>query len=102
MRMVKPGITEGNDMSVESGLAPRELVVVDGADKLQPGTKVELRTTVGVEHARPCLRRGDSPGQGRACSTPTSPYARVAKLHSLSVIEQAALSVQPARSQPTV
>src|SRR5262249_39052212 len=43
LRMVKPGITEGNEMSVESGVGPNELVVVDGADKLQNGTRVDVR-----------------------------------------------------------
>ena len=43
-RPVVVGIAEGNDLSIETGLSPGELVVVDGMDKLQDGSKVEMRT----------------------------------------------------------
>lgn len=42
-RPVKTGVTEGNDVSLESGVEPDELVVVEGADRLQEGSKVEIR-----------------------------------------------------------
>jgi multidrug efflux system membrane fusion protein len=42
-RPVTPGLTEGSDTSIESGLSPDEVVVVDGADKLRPGAAVEVR-----------------------------------------------------------
>jgi multidrug efflux system membrane fusion protein len=35
---------QGGDASVKTGLSPGELVVVDGADRLREGTRVELRT----------------------------------------------------------
>jgi membrane fusion protein, multidrug efflux system len=41
VRVVKPGPTQGDDVSIEAGLAPGEQVVVDGADKLREGAKVE-------------------------------------------------------------
>jgi multidrug efflux system membrane fusion protein len=44
VRVVTPGITEGNDTSIEKGLNVNEAVVVDGADKLQPGSKVRVRS----------------------------------------------------------
>lgn len=44
LRPVKIGTTQGDDTEVESGIAPGELVVVDGADKLREGAKVELAT----------------------------------------------------------
>lgn len=44
LRTVKIGTTQGDDTEVESGIAPGELVVVDGADKLREGAKVELAT----------------------------------------------------------
>jgi multidrug efflux system membrane fusion protein len=53
MRTVKPGVTEGSDMSVDSGLAAGELVVTDGTDKLQNGTKVEVRTAQPVYQKTP-------------------------------------------------
>jgi membrane fusion protein, multidrug efflux system len=44
MRMIKLGPTEGDQTVVESGLAPGEIVVTEGTDKLQPGvTKVSVR-----------------------------------------------------------
>jgi membrane fusion protein, multidrug efflux system len=42
-RPIKIGNTEGSQVLVSSGLQPGELVVTDGQDKLQPGSKVELR-----------------------------------------------------------
>jgi membrane fusion protein, multidrug efflux system len=43
MRNVAPGPVEGEEASVEKGLQAGEVVVVDGVDKLQQGTKVEAR-----------------------------------------------------------
>ena len=43
VRPVTMGVTEGNDVSISAGLSPGDLVVVDGADKLQDGGKVEVR-----------------------------------------------------------
>jgi multidrug efflux system membrane fusion protein len=39
---VKLGTTEGETTEVQSGVAPGNLVVVDGADKLREGSKIEL------------------------------------------------------------
>jgi multidrug efflux system membrane fusion protein len=45
MRNVVPGPVEGDEASVDSGLQAGDVVVVDGVDKLQQGTKVEARIT---------------------------------------------------------
>ncbi len=42
VRQVKVGMTQGNDVSVDDGLAPGESVVVDGAEKLTEGMKVDV------------------------------------------------------------
>ena len=42
VRIVKPGPIQGDNVSIEQGLEPGEQVVVDGADKLREGAKVEL------------------------------------------------------------
>ena len=42
MTPVKLGATEGENAEVQSGVEPGNLVVVDGADKLRDGSKVEL------------------------------------------------------------
>jgi multidrug efflux system membrane fusion protein len=39
---VKVGTTEGETSEVQSGVEPGNLVVVDGADKLREGSKIEL------------------------------------------------------------
>jgi multidrug efflux system membrane fusion protein len=41
LRVVKLGPVQGDYVSIEAGLAPGEQVVVDGADKLREGAKVE-------------------------------------------------------------
>ncbi|MDF0643212.1 MAG: MdtA/MuxA family multidrug efflux RND transporter periplasmic adaptor subunit [Nitrospira sp.] len=43
VRTVALGTTYGEDASIDSGLAPDELVVVDGTEKLREGSKVEVR-----------------------------------------------------------
>ena len=45
VRPVAVGIIEGDNTSITRGLAPNELVVVDGMDKLQDGSKVEVRAS---------------------------------------------------------
>lgn len=44
VRPVKLGPAEGEKVAVLDGLKPNELIVVDGADKLREGAKVELVT----------------------------------------------------------
>jgi multidrug efflux system membrane fusion protein len=41
IRMVKEAITEGTQVGLTDGLKPGDVVVVDGQDKLQEGTKVD-------------------------------------------------------------
>jgi multidrug efflux system membrane fusion protein len=42
MRDVEVQLTEGDDTSIRKGLAAREVVVIDGVDKLQPKGKVSV------------------------------------------------------------
>jgi len=41
-RNVEVQLTEGEDATIRSGLAAGDTVVIDGADKLRPGSKVEV------------------------------------------------------------
>jgi multidrug efflux system membrane fusion protein len=43
VRMVTLGTTEGDNIDVDKGLQPGEMIVVEGQDKLQDGTKVDVR-----------------------------------------------------------
>jgi multidrug efflux system membrane fusion protein len=47
VRMVTVGEIQGGEASLKSGLSPGELVVVDGADRLREGTRVDLRPQSG-------------------------------------------------------
>ena len=47
MRPVSLGPTQGDDQSIREGVAPGELIVVDGADRLRDGAKVELQAPGG-------------------------------------------------------
>jgi len=43
VRPVTVGEVQGGEASIKTGLSPGELVVVDGADRLREGTRVELK-----------------------------------------------------------
>jgi multidrug efflux system membrane fusion protein len=43
MRGVKLGLTEDNDATIDDGLKPGDVVVVDGAEKLAEGMSVSVR-----------------------------------------------------------
>jgi len=47
VRSVKVGMTQGNNISIASGLKPGEEVVTDGLDKLTDGSKIEARNATG-------------------------------------------------------
>jgi multidrug efflux system membrane fusion protein len=48
VRPVKPGPAEGETLSIEEGLAPGEVVVIDGTDKLREGAKIEVPGSTGT------------------------------------------------------
>jgi len=47
MRNVAIGPSEGDEVAIDSGLAPGEVVVIEGVDRLQRGTKVAARMAGG-------------------------------------------------------
>ncbi len=63
VRPVKLGPAQGELTAIDSGIAPGDLVVVDGADKLREGAKVELVTRDGPA---PGAAGAAQPGQPRA------------------------------------
>ena len=44
VRKVELGVTEGERVEVRSGLVPGDRIVIDGADKLRDGAKINIRT----------------------------------------------------------
>lgn len=62
MRPVSLGPAQGDDQSIREGVAPGELVVVDGADRLRDGAKVELQAPGG--NGPPKGGTGGRPGDG--------------------------------------
>jgi len=48
IRPAQLGVTDGDNVEVRSGLAPGDRIVIDGADKLRDGAKVNIRTEAGV------------------------------------------------------
>ena len=63
VRKVKLGPTQGELVSIESGLTPGETVVVDGADKLREGAKVDV-TGRDAAPGKGNPRQGGGAGQG--------------------------------------
>jgi len=60
VRPVKLGPSEVDDASIDLGVAPGDLVVVDGTEKLREGTKVELRgPSVGAPKGSDAAPKGD-------------------------------------------
>ena len=76
MRPVKTGLVDGERIAIMSGLAAGERVVIDGADKLREGARVEVidRNTPppGARPPGEGRRRGDGKGKGGAEGKPGS------------------------------
>ena len=49
---VQLGVTDGDRVEVRSGLAPGDRIVIDGADKLRDGAKINVRTENGRRQRR--------------------------------------------------
>jgi multidrug efflux system membrane fusion protein len=64
MRTVTPGPMQGDDALIEKGLAPGEVVVTDGVDKLQNGTRVEARDAKSVAPGSRGAEDGHGPSAG--------------------------------------
>jgi multidrug efflux system membrane fusion protein len=59
MRNIVPGPVEGDNSSVESGLKAGEIVVIDGVDKLQQGSRVEARVVGEASKAKGSGKAGE-------------------------------------------
>jgi multidrug efflux system membrane fusion protein len=59
-------MTEGNDVAIASGLKPDEMVMLEGMDKVQDGTRVEVQTPGQATDSGAGERSGGAGGGGRA------------------------------------
>jgi membrane fusion protein, multidrug efflux system len=53
VRQVRPGPSEGDETAMDEGLAPGDLVVVEGTERLREGSKVELKGPGASTPAKP-------------------------------------------------
>ena len=60
VRPVSVGVIHGEETSIDTGLSPEELVVVDGTEKLREGSKVEIQG----QNGSPGKGGTDQPSQG--------------------------------------
>ena len=44
VRQITVGVTEGDDTEITGGIAPGDVLVMTGVDKLQEGTQVNVQT----------------------------------------------------------
>jgi multidrug efflux system membrane fusion protein len=68
VRPVKLGVTAGDRVEVLSGLAPGDRIVIDGADKLRDGAKINVRAEV---NAGPPAAATNPPGQSSSQDKPS-------------------------------
>jgi multidrug efflux system membrane fusion protein len=59
VRKIVLGATDGERVEVSSGLVPGDRIVVDGADKLRDGAKINVRTETNTSGTQPPGKSGD-------------------------------------------
>jgi multidrug efflux system membrane fusion protein len=67
IRPVTIAFTQENLTNIASGIAPNDVVVTDGQDKLQEGSRIELRTA-----APPLSQSPQTPGSPSATTPPAA------------------------------
>jgi len=81
IRPVTIALASGNSVGISQGLEPGDVVVIDGQDKLQDGTRIEARPPAGSAPAQPGQRQNQmqAPGQsaipGQPSTSPQSPQS---------------------------
>ena len=80
LRPVKMGAVENDNVAIESGVKPGEMVVTDGIDRLREGAKVEVTTPFVPKQRGPGgdpSKRGNRPGKGDGAQGAPVPAAAV-------------------------
>lgn len=81
VRRVRPGVTDGDRVSVQGELAAGDQVVTDGADRLRDGAKVEViapRNGAGASANSAAGKSPDKPGDKPADNAPAAARPRPA------------------------
>jgi len=73
---VKPGASTPEQVAVEADLAAGTRLVIDGADRLRPGMRVEVAERSGEGKGGPRKKRESGPAAGPAAGQTASPGAR--------------------------
>jgi multidrug efflux system membrane fusion protein len=73
VRQVNVVVTEGNVSEIASGISPSELVVTDGQDKLQQGSRVEPHMqSSGTQNAQSASPSQNAPAPAPLPAAPQS------------------------------
>jgi membrane fusion protein, multidrug efflux system len=73
VRPVTIGFTQDNVSVIASGISPSEVVVTDGQDKLQQGSKIEVRTGAPTGNRPPQAVGSSGSGSPAGSSSPNAP-----------------------------
>ncbi len=65
VRKVELGVTDGDRVEVRSGLQPGDKIVIDGADKLRDGAKINVRAEA-TDSSAPATAPAAAPGEEKA------------------------------------
>jgi multidrug efflux system membrane fusion protein len=65
VRKIELGVTDGDRVEVRSGLQPGDRIVIDGADKLRDGAKINVRAEASAPNA-PAAAPGAAPAPEKA------------------------------------
>ena len=66
VRKIDLGVTDGDRVEVRSGLQPGDKIVVDGADKLRDGAKINVRAEAAAPGGAPAAAGAAAPGAEKA------------------------------------
>ncbi|MBU6456705.1 MAG: efflux RND transporter periplasmic adaptor subunit [Bradyrhizobium sp.] len=66
VRKIELGVTDGDRVEVRSGLQPGDRIVVDGADKLRDGAKINVRAEASSDPNAPPAATGAAPAPEKA------------------------------------
>jgi membrane fusion protein, multidrug efflux system len=72
VRKVVLGVTDGERVEVRSGLAPGDRIVIDGADKLRDGAKINVRAEAGAGTPPPAPAKSGADKSGGQKRRPDS------------------------------